>query len=150
MYQAIGNKMGRADMLNNIGLCHGLPGDYEHARVLCRRALSVSADSGHRENEGTIWDSLGYAEHHLGNFAEAAACYQRALSLCRESGERHAEAEALTHLGDTRQAADELPQAREAWQQALAILDDLQHPDADQVRAKLASTNDHASQNPAV
>jgi transcriptional regulator with XRE-family HTH domain len=36
----------------------------------------------------------------------------------------------------------------EAWQQALAILENLQHPDADQVRAKLASTNTHASPNP--
>jgi hypothetical protein len=39
----------------------------------------------------------------------------------------------------------ELAQARESWQHALAILEDLQHHDADQVRAKLASTNDHAS-----
>jgi hypothetical protein len=29
--------------------------------------------------------------------------------------------------------------AREAWQQALYILDDLDHPDADKVRVKLAS-----------
>jgi tetratricopeptide (TPR) repeat protein len=93
-------------------------------------------------------DSLGHAEHHLGNFAEAAACYQHALSLFREYGARFDEADALTHLGDTHQAAGELAQAREAWQQALAILDDLQHPDAGQVRAKLASTNHHASGNP--
>lgn len=66
----------------------------------------------------------------------------------RESGDRVHEAQALTHLGDTRQAAGQLPQAREAWQQALAILDDLEHPDAGQVRAKLASTSDHASHNP--
>jgi hypothetical protein len=36
-------------------------------------------------------------------------------------------------------AAGELARARDAWQQALAILEDLQHPDADQVRAKLAA-----------
>jgi hypothetical protein len=35
-----------------------------------------------------------------------------------------------------------------SWQQALAILEGLQHPDADRVRAKLASTNGHASSNP--
>ena len=58
------------------------------------------------------------------------------------------EADALTRLGDTRHAADELAQARQAWQQALAILEDLQHRDADQVRAKLASTNDHGSLTP--
>ena len=87
-------------------------------------------------------------EHHLGNLAEAAACHQRALSLSRESGYRFGEAATLTHLGDTRQAAGELAQARQAWQQALVILEDLQHLDAEQVRAKLASTNDHVSANP--
>ena len=32
-----------------------------------------------------------------------------------------------------------------AWQRALAILEELHHPEAGQVRAKLASTNDHGS-----
>jgi hypothetical protein len=36
-------------------------------------------------------------------------------------------------------AAGDLPQARQAWQQALAIFEDLQHPDAEKVRAKLDS-----------
>ena len=97
-------------------------------------------EHGSRRTAGSraaAWDSLGYAEHHLGNLAEAAACYQRALSLYRESGDRFREADTLTHLGDTRHAAGDLAQAREAWQQALAILEDLQHPDAGQVRAKL-------------
>jgi hypothetical protein len=30
-----------------------------------------------------------------------------------------------------------LPRARQAWQQALAIFEDIRHPEADQVRAKL-------------
>jgi tetratricopeptide (TPR) repeat protein/transcriptional regulator with XRE-family HTH domain len=148
LYQAIGDKAGEADALNNVGWCHGLLGDYQQARAFCRRALTLSAETGYRVLEGYAWDSVGYAEHHLGNFAEAAACYQRALSLYRESGDRFGEADTLTHLGDTRQAVGELAQAREAWQQALAIFEDMQHPDAGQVRAKLASTNNHAAANP--
>jgi tetratricopeptide (TPR) repeat protein/transcriptional regulator with XRE-family HTH domain len=139
VYQAIGDKTGEADALNRVGWCHVLLGDYEQARVVCRRALSVCAETGHRRLEGHSWDSLGYAEHHLGNFAEAAACYERALGVLREFGERYPEAEALTHLGDTRHAAGDLPRAREAWQRALTIFEDMQHPDADEVRAKLDS-----------
>ena len=45
-------------------------------------------------------------------------------------------------VGDTRQAAGDIAQAREDWQQALAIFEDLQDAEADQVRAKLASTRD--------
>jgi hypothetical protein len=65
-----------------------------------------------------------------------------------EVGDRYEEAETLIHLGDTRHAAGELALARDTWQQALAIFEDIQHPDAGQVRAKLASTNDRASRDP--
>jgi tetratricopeptide (TPR) repeat protein/transcriptional regulator with XRE-family HTH domain len=148
LYQAIGHKAGEAEMLNVIGWNHGLLGDYQQARTFCQRSLALNAEVGDRLIEGSTWDSLGYAEHHLGNLSEATACYQRALSIAQESGDRRGEAATLTHLGDTRRDAGELPQARKAWQQALAILEDLQHPDADQTRAKLASTNDYASPNP--
>jgi DNA-binding SARP family transcriptional activator len=148
VYQAIGDKANRAEALNNVGWCHVLLGDYEQARAFCREAVVVCADAGYRWLEGNAWDSLGYAEHHLGNLAGAAACYEHALIRHREAGARFDEADTLTHLGDTRHAAAEWTQARQAWQQALAILDDLQHPDADSVRARLASTTDHASPSP--
>jgi tetratricopeptide (TPR) repeat protein len=138
LYQALGDKAGQAVALNNAGWYQDHLGNYQQARAFCRRSLTLCAEVGHRPLEGRVWDSLGYAEHHLGNLAEAAACYQRALRLYRESGDRFQEAGTLTHLGDTRRAAGELAQAREAWQQALAILEGLQHPDADTVRAKLA------------
>jgi tetratricopeptide (TPR) repeat protein/transcriptional regulator with XRE-family HTH domain len=139
LWQVIGDKAGEAEALNDVGWCHGLLGDYLQARAFCRQALTLCAETGDRWFEGHAWDSVGYAEHHLGNLAEAAACYQRALSTLRESGARFDEADVLTHLGDTHHAAGELAQARKAWQQALAILEDLQHPDAGKVRAKLAS-----------
>jgi tetratricopeptide (TPR) repeat protein/transcriptional regulator with XRE-family HTH domain len=134
-----GDKAGEAEALNNVGWCHGLLGDYRQARAFCRQALALCAETGHRRAEGHAWDSLGYAEQQLGNFGEAAACYQRALGIAREFGERWGEAETLARLGDIRQAAGDLPRAGDAWRQALAILDDIHHPDADKVRAKLAS-----------
>jgi DNA-binding SARP family transcriptional activator len=148
LYQAIGDKPAQAAALNNVGWYHGLLGDYQQARAFCRQALDLSTGAGDRWTEAVTWDSLGYAEHHLGNFAEAAACYERALSIAREAGARFHEAEALTHLGDARRAAGDLAQAGEAWQQALAILEDLQHANADHVRARLAGLNGHASPKP--
>jgi hypothetical protein len=40
-------------------------------------------------------------------------------------------------LGDTHLAAARPDEAHEVWQQALAILEELDHPDADEVRARL-------------
>jgi tetratricopeptide (TPR) repeat protein/transcriptional regulator with XRE-family HTH domain len=148
LYQAMGDQASQAVVLNDVGWCHALLGDYQQARAFCRQARTLSTEIGDRRTEGHAWDSLGYAEYHLGNLTEAAACYQRALGIFTESGERFYEADTLTRLGDARRAAGELVRAREAWQQALAILEDIQHPDAGQVRAKLASTTGHAAANP--
>jgi tetratricopeptide (TPR) repeat protein/transcriptional regulator with XRE-family HTH domain len=145
LFRAAGHKAGEAQALNNVGWFHCLLGHYEQARALCRQALALNAEVRHRHFEGSAWDSVGYAEHHLGNFDEAAACYLRALGIFRECGDRYLEATILTHLGDTRRAMGQLPPASEAWQQALAILDDLDHPDADTVRARLADID---GQNP--
>jgi tetratricopeptide (TPR) repeat protein/transcriptional regulator with XRE-family HTH domain len=138
LYQAIGHKAGEVAALNSVGWCHVLLGNYEQARMFCRRALTLNAEVGSRRIQGGAWDSLGYAEHHLGNLSEAAACYRRALTIFREVGDRFYEADTITRLGDTHHAMGELARAREAWQQALAIYDDIQHPDAGKVRAKLA------------
>jgi len=137
LYQGIGDRASEAIALNDVGWCHGLLGDYRQARTSCRKALILSAETGHRWLEGAAWDSLGYVEHHAGDLAESAACYQRALSIFRESGSRFHEADTLANLGDTRLAAGELTQAREAWRQALAIFEELRHPHAHSVRAKL-------------
>ena len=129
-------------MLNGIAWCHALLGDYQQARAFCEQSLALIAELGGCDFEYSVWDTLGYIELHLGDFAQAAAHFEFALGLCRDHGDRYSEAGILTHVGDARHAAGELPQARQAWQQALAIYDDIHHPDADKVRAKLASTED--------
>jgi hypothetical protein len=138
LFRAIGDKAGQAVALSAVGWYHDLLGDYQQARVL---PSGTHPERGNRQpqDRGSSLGQPGVRRAPLGNLAEAAACSQHAVSLFRESGDRFNEADVLTHLGDTRHADGELTQAREAWQQALAILEDLEHPDADQVRAKLAS-----------
>jgi len=84
-----------------------------------------------------VWDSLGYAHHHLGNHHDAAVCYQRSIDLYRDYGARYDEATTLARLAESHRATGDTVAARTAWRQALAILDDLAHPDAEQVRTRL-------------
>jgi DNA-binding SARP family transcriptional activator/tetratricopeptide (TPR) repeat protein len=132
------DRAGQASALNAVGWGHILVGEYEQGRAFCREALAWHREIGNRHSEAHTWDSLGYAERNLGNLAEAAACFQRGVRVFRETGDRYYEAQTLAHLGDARQAAGDFPQARQAWQQAVDIFDDLDHRDADQVRARLA------------
>jgi tetratricopeptide (TPR) repeat protein/transcriptional regulator with XRE-family HTH domain len=137
LFEAVADRAGQAAALNNAGLSHAMLGDPRRARALCRQALALNQELGTGRGEAHAWDSLGYVEHQLGHYGDAAGCYQNALRLIRELGDRLNEAQFLTHLGDARHANIDQQAALDAWQQALDILDDLHHPDADQVRAKL-------------
>jgi hypothetical protein len=62
---------------------------------------------------------------------------QHALRIVSELGDRFAESAILVHLGDAYRDAQQAQQARDAWRQALRILDELGHPSATAVRAKI-------------
>ena len=63
---------------------------------------------------------------------------ERWRSAYRELGDHYNEGDTIARLGDTHHAAGNPQDARDAWQQALTILNDLDHPNADIVRTKLA------------
>jgi DNA-binding SARP family transcriptional activator len=142
LYQAIGHDAREAELLNHVGWFHARLGNYQQARSFCEKSLALISKLGGCDFEYNVWDTLGYIELHLGNFARAAEHFEFALGLCRDYGNRYTEAAIITHTGDAHHAAGELPQARQAWQRALAIFDDLPHPYAENIRAKLASTQE--------
>ena len=136
LFIAAGDVVGQASTLNNIGwILIGLE-DYEQALACCRQGLALSRNVGGRMIEAATLDTIGHAYRHLGQHADAIAWYQQALELVQELGGRYRQTEALRHLGDTYQAAGNLKAARRAWRSALTILDEMQHPDAEQVCAR--------------
>jgi DNA-binding SARP family transcriptional activator len=137
LFRAAGDQTGETGALNGVGWCHGLLGDYQRAREVSQQALDIYLTNGNRYGQSFTWDSIGYAEHHLGLYAEAIISYTRAIELHIELGQRVNEATTLGHLADTHLAAGDPELARRTWEQALTILDDLHHPDAADVRAKL-------------
>jgi tetratricopeptide (TPR) repeat protein len=106
------------------------------------QALGLYRELGEQLGESTALDSLGLTHHRLGDYAAAVRCYSRAADLRGEVGNRYRQAETLSCLGDTHESAGHRAAARDAWLRALAILDDLRHPDAARVRAKLAGLDD--------
>ncbi|MFF5208662.1 BTAD domain-containing putative transcriptional regulator [Streptosporangium sp. NPDC000396] len=137
LYQAAGHRAGQARALNAVGWHHTLLGDHHRALLYCARALAILEELGDHQEQAHTWDSLGYAHHRLGRHRQAMTCYQRALELFRRASHRYNEAETLIHLGDIHHVIQEPEAARHSWRHALDILDQLGHPDADQVRAKL-------------
>jgi tetratricopeptide (TPR) repeat protein len=127
--------------LNAIGAYLTELGDPESALALCRESLAQYEEIGDRYGQAGAQDSLASAYRKLDRHGEAISWYRRAADLCRELGDRYNEAATLVRLGDSYAALDELGPARDAWRRGLAGLADLDHPDAELVRAKLARTS---------
>ncbi|MEY9966922.1 DNA-binding SARP family transcriptional activator/tetratricopeptide (TPR) repeat protein [Streptacidiphilus sp. MAP12-16] len=140
LLQAQGHPAGVANALNNIGWFHSLLGDHQQALTYCQQALILQRELGNHAGEAGTWDSLGHTHHHLGNHDEAISCFQHAIELYQQIGDRYYEAGSLIRLGDAQQATGAADTADETWLHALAILEDLQHPDAENVRTKLRHT----------
>jgi DNA-binding SARP family transcriptional activator len=146
LYRAIGDEFGQASAMNSIGWFHAMLGDHQEALRYCEQALALHERLGSRDWEGVgaTLDSLGYIHHHLGNHAEAVESYQRSVAFAQGIGDRYCQACTLTRLGDSHQAADDAEAARACWQQAMTILQEIGHPEVEDLQARLRH-NGHRS-----
>jgi tetratricopeptide (TPR) repeat protein len=124
--------------LNALGWFHAMLGNHQEALSYAGQSLDLSREIGSEDGMAAALDSLGYAHQHLGRHAEAIQCYQQALDLHLEVSGNWGAAETLGHLGDARYAAGDVEGARADWEESLVILEDLNHPDAAQIRARLS------------
>jgi DNA-binding SARP family transcriptional activator/tetratricopeptide (TPR) repeat protein len=140
LYRSTGNRLREASSLNNLGWAYAHLGDHRQAVVHARDALAiVRKHGGGNTTAANIWDTLGYAYHQLGRYDEAATSYQHAVDILKEFGDKYHEARGRHQLGDVHRDAGDLDAARDAWQRALQVLDELNHPEAGEVRQKLAA-----------
>ncbi|MCW6005695.1 tetratricopeptide repeat protein [Micromonospora sp. CPCC 205371] len=137
LFRRTQHRVGEALALNAVGWSHAQLGDHHQALRHCRRAVALLRQVGDRNNEAMTLDSLGYAYHQLGRHEEAIASYRRALAIYRQFHASFFAAETLQRLGDSYDATANAAGARHARGEARAILDDLGHPDAEQLRARL-------------
>lgn len=138
LFRAADHRSGQAKALNSLGWYQARLGRPAAALANCRQALDLLDELGDRYGQALTWDSLGYIYHLLGDHLEARLSYQRSVDLWQKLGDRHNQAAVLQRLAESRHAAGDQREAELAWRHALAILDDLAHSDADEVRDKLA------------
>jgi DNA-binding SARP family transcriptional activator len=139
MLKAIGNWWTQALLENVAGWMYAHLGQQQQAMAHCQRALGLHREAGSRIGQGDTLVSIGYIYTQLGDFAQARSFYRQALDIFQEIGLPLGEAEALTGLGEALAAEGDVMGARDAWTAAEQILRQLAHPDANEIRAKLAA-----------
>ncbi len=137
LFHASGHQIGQARALTAVGSCHARLGDLHQALAYCQRAVAILHQHPNWRAEVEVQGALGHAYHQLGDYPQALDSFQQALDLCHDQDDRYRQAAHLALIGDTHDAAGDPQAARAAWQPALTLLDQLAHPDADAVRAKL-------------
>jgi tetratricopeptide (TPR) repeat protein len=138
LFRIAGRPAGQARALNAAGWFHIQLGAPEEGLRLCQHALDMQMEIADRFGLVDTLDSIARAHASLARYDEATACYQQARQLCREFDDRYDEAQILVHLGDMSILADDPESAVTAWQDAVTIFDDLDLPEAADLRAKLS------------
>jgi DNA-binding SARP family transcriptional activator/DNA-binding transcriptional ArsR family regulator len=137
LFTAAGSTVGRARSLNNLGHTSALLGDHQAALRYARNALDLHEAQGDQHGQAAAWDSVALALHQLGRRTESISCYQKALDMFTAQGNRYFRALSSFQLGKVYQDETRADLARQCWEQALTVLDELDHTDAEQVRAQL-------------
>ena len=121
----LGDRLGQAGALNDLGDVRYLTGDYPAAAQAEEQALGIYRDLGDRLGQANALSNLGAARRSMGDYLAAARTEEQALGIYRDLGDRLGQAFALRHLGYVRRMTGDYPAAVQALEQALGIYRDL-------------------------
>jgi tetratricopeptide (TPR) repeat protein/transcriptional regulator with XRE-family HTH domain len=121
----LGDRLGQAGAVSELGLVRRLTGDYPAAAQTLEQALGIYRDLGDRLGQAGVLGDLGLVRRTTGDYPAAAQAHEQALEIYRDIGHRLGQANALSYLSDVRVATGEYPAAAQALEQALGIYRDL-------------------------
>jgi DNA-binding SARP family transcriptional activator len=117
----IGDQLGQADALLNLGDLRRLAGDYPGATEALEQARGIYADTGGRPGEAGALLCLGEVRRSTGDFPAAAGLLEQAQGIYSDIGGRLGEAAALLVLGTVWQVTGDYPAAVDALERSLQI-----------------------------
>ncbi|XVQ06501.1 BTAD domain-containing putative transcriptional regulator [Spirillospora sp. CA-255316] len=138
LFDGLGDQVGQALALTNLGWHHGRLGNHDQALDLCEQALLLHQKLGNRSGETHTLSCLADTHLRMGDPAGAIPRYREALDLFREFGDLYGEASTLAHLGACHHLAGSHAAAHEHWHRAHALLGDLDPSTTDQIHTQLA------------
>jgi tetratricopeptide (TPR) repeat protein len=124
----LGDRLGEANALTDLGDVRQLTGDYRGAAEALEQALGICRDTGNQRGQANALTALGDVRLMAGDYRGAAQALEQALGICRDTGNQRGQANALTTLGDVRRMTGDYRGAAQALQEALGICRDTGNP----------------------
>ena len=123
--QYLGDRLGQANALHDLGDMRRLTDDYPAAAQALEQALDIYRDLGDRLGQANALHDLGVVQSMTGEYPAGARAHEQALDIHRDLGNRLGQAGALNSLGVVRRRTGDYPAAAQALEQALDIYRDL-------------------------
>ncbi len=123
--QYLGDRLGQASALNELGDVRAATGDYPGAARDLEEALGISRDLGDRRGQASTLAILGLVRLATGDYPGAARDLEEALGISRDLGDRPGQASTLAILGSVRGATGDYPGAARDLEEALGVSRDL-------------------------
>jgi tetratricopeptide (TPR) repeat protein/transcriptional regulator with XRE-family HTH domain len=127
--QYLGDQLGQANVLTDLGRFRVLTDDFEAAARDLREALGIYREAGSKLGQANVLNNLGDMRRLIGDYPAAALDLEEALGIYRDLGDRLGQANVLTNLGIMRRLTGDYPAAARDLEEALGIYRDLgDHP----------------------
>jgi tetratricopeptide (TPR) repeat protein/transcriptional regulator with XRE-family HTH domain len=121
----IGNRLGEANALNDLGILRCLTGDSTGGASALEGALDIYCELGDRQGQAGALNHIAYVRRTAGNFPGAVDAAEAAFGIARDIGDRQGQANALKELGGVRYQTANYQSAAEAVEQSLSIYCDI-------------------------
>ncbi|MBW4563803.1 MAG: CHAT domain-containing protein [Mojavia pulchra JT2-VF2] len=121
LYRAVGDKVGEATTLKDMGSAYRSLGEYQKALDLFNQSLVLFRSVGDRSGEAKNLNNIGLAYSYLGEKQKALDFYNQALSLRRAVGDKKGEASTLNNMGNVYSDWGEKQKALDFYNQALPL-----------------------------
>jgi tetratricopeptide (TPR) repeat protein len=128
--------------LLSLGISHHGQGQIDRAAENCESAAAVFRDISDRWSLAWGLLSFGGISLEMMRLESARQQLEEAISIFRDFGDRRSEARALMQLGRVFQMLGDNTHDREFWINALEILDSVEDPRADEIRALIQEIPD--------
>jgi class 3 adenylate cyclase/tetratricopeptide (TPR) repeat protein len=125
IYEEIGDLVGQATVLNNLGIEAYYEGRWDEARDLYERSRTLRERTGDVINVATTTNNVGEIDSDQGRYAEAEARFREALRIADTAGQRFIAAMVRGNLGRVAVRAGRFDEADELLAGAMTALDEM-------------------------
>ncbi|HKU77035.1 MAG TPA: tetratricopeptide repeat protein, partial [Pyrinomonadaceae bacterium] len=142
----IGDRRGEGHALGNLGGAYRDLGETHRAMQYLEQRLAIAREIGDRRGEGHALGYLGIVYADLGEIRRAFQYFEQRLTIARETGDRRGEGHTLRNMSLSLYQLGERAQALQYAEQALTISEQIEDPNAAEMRTTIAEWREEGTQ----